>query len=213
MSMFKSTKQIEGEIDNFLDTVNEGALVFTEAVHCYLASDEALFMDKLKRIDDLEGRADQLRRHVETQLYRYSLIPEHRGDVLGLLENMDNVIDMMKENLFDFSVEKPKIPDEFDDSFVRLAEASRNAAEWVVVSARAFFRDPETVNDHLFKVYHYEREADQISLRLKEKIFSSSLDLASKIHLRYFVNNVERVSDMAEAVGERLAIYSIKRTV
>ena len=48
---------------------------------------------------------------------------------------------------------------------------------------------------------------------LKRNIFASDLDLAHKIHLRYFALNVELVSDRAEEVADRLAIYAIKRNI
>ena len=34
-----------------------------------------------------------------------------------------------------------------------------------------------------------------------------------KIHLRYFCLHVETLSDRAEGVADRLAIYTIKRTI
>ncbi len=69
------------------------------------------------------------------------------------------------------------------------------------------------MKDNLYKVHHYEKEADRISDALKRSIFASSLDLAHKIQLRYFAMNVEKVSDKAEDVADRLAIYAIKRTL
>ena len=49
--------------------------------------------------------------------------------------------------------------------------------------------------------------------RLMYVFFASELDLAHKIHLRYFALNVEKVSNQAEAVADRLAIYAIKRNI
>ncbi len=82
------------------------------------------------------------------------------------------------------------------------------------MAARAFFRDITAVMDHLFKVHHYESAADKLSDALKRQVFrSGEIDLAHKTQLRYFANNVEQVSDEAEAVADRLAIYTIKRTI
>lgn len=213
MPLFKSSKVLEKQIDDFLDTVGEGALVFREGVESYLDEDRDAFASALAKIDKLEGRADKVSREVESHLYRHSLIPEHRGDVLGLLENTDNIIDRMKTSLHQFSVEHPDIPGEFHDGYRKLAAASCQAAESVVASARAFFRDAQAVKDHLYKVHHFEQEADQISDSLKRRIFASELDLAHKTHLRYFALNVELVSDKAEEVADRLAIYAIKRRI
>lgn len=213
MPFYKSTKELELRIDAFLDTVAEGGLVFKEGVHAYLTEEGPDFQSLIKRIDKLEGRADTLSRDVESDLYRHSLIPEHRGDVLGLLENSDNIIDRIKTSLHQFCVESPQIPGEYHAGYIQLAEAGAAAVEAVTLSARAFFRDVDAVNDHLYKVYHFEKEADKISDALKRKIFASELELARKLHLRYFAMNVESVSDKAEEVADRLAIYSIKRRI
>ena len=39
------------------------------------------------------------------------------------------------------------------------------------------------------------------------------VELARKIHLRYFCLHVENISDRAEDVADRLSIYTIKRTI
>jgi len=213
MPLFRSSKIIENQIDEFLDVVAEGSLVYREGVKAYLEGDCQDFEARIIAIDKLESRADKLSKEVEANLYSQSLIPEHRGDVLGLLENSDNIIDTAKTSLYQFSVEQPDIPEDLNVLYLKLAEASYQAVEAVIVSARAFFRDVDSVKDNLYKVHHYEKEADNISDTLKRKIFSSSLDLAHKIHLRYFALNVEKVSDKAEDVADRLAIYAIKRTI
>jgi len=213
MRLFGSSRVVEAQIDEFFDAVAEGMLVYRNGVQAYLDSKEAEFQNSIEMIEKLEAKADKLSSEVESHLYSHALIPEHRGDVLGLLENTDNIIDTAKTSLYQFSVEQPEIPDVFDQGFLKLAEASHLAAEAVIVSARAFFRDVASIKDSLFKVHHYEKEADRISDQLKRAIFASKLDLARKVHLRYFALNVERISDRAEEVADRLAIYAIKRSI
>ena len=213
MPLFQSGRSIETKIDNFFDTIAEGGLVYRAGVLAYLADEKAEFSNTIIGIGKLEAKADKLSREVESYLYSHSLIPEHRGDVLGLLETSDNIIDTAKSCLNQFSVEQPDVPVEFHDGYRKLAEAGCEAVEAVIVSARAFFKDVKTVKDNLYKVHHFEKEADEISDRLKRAIFASDLDLAQKIHLRYFALNVEKVSDEAEQVADRLAIYAIKRTI
>ena len=213
MPLFKSSRALESQIDDFLDAVAEGGLVYRSGVRAYLTGEATDFAACITKIDKLEAQADKVSKTVEADLYRHSLIPEHRGDVLGLLETTDNVIDALKSSLHQFAVEHPAIPDEFNAGFLKLAEASAASVEAVVICARAFFRDSDLVQDNLFKVHHYESEADTISDALKRRIFASDLELAHKIHLRYFARRVEEVSDKAEEVADRLAIYVIKRKI
>jgi uncharacterized protein Yka (UPF0111/DUF47 family) len=86
------------------------------------------------------------------------------------------------------------------------------AAESIVLASRAFFRNIESVGDHMHKVMFYEKEADKVSTRLKRAIFSSALPLYHKAHLRNFVEHIDNVADRSEDVADRLAIYTIKRS-
>ncbi len=212
--IFGRTKALEGEIDDFLDNLSESGMLFKHAIEIYLragATDE--FEEKLKHVNTLESDADKLRRSIERQLYAHTLIPESRGDVLGLIENLDSIINLMEGSLWSFSIETPDIPEEFHTDFKELATMSVHAVEHVVMASRAFFTNVEDANNHTHKVMFYEKESDKISTKLKRAIFGSELELARKAHVRNFVEHVDNVADSAEDVADRLAIYVIKRTV
>ena len=213
MQIFKRTRMLESQIDEFLDAVIEGVLVFRMGVHDYLNHSQATFNERLKALNHLESRADELRRRIENQLYSHSLLPDHRGDVLGLLESMDNVIDVANHTLEQFGVETPDIPPARHSEYIELAEAVTRAADAVVQATWAFFKDIKAVKNHINKVYFYEKEADRISDTLKREIFKMDLDLSRKIHLGNFAHHVDSVADKAEAVADRLNIYTIKRSL
>ena len=212
MPFYGNTRSLERKLDEFHDTLTEGSLVFREAITAYLDDAEDVFARKLADIDKLESRADRLSAEVEAALYSQSLIPEHRGDVLGLLEHGDEIIDRAQTCLQRFDVERPSIPECWRPHYRRLAEASYQAADAAICASRRFFREPSAVSDFLVKVQHHESEADEIGLDLRRGIFSDqALDLAHRQHLRYFAETVDRVADVAEDVADRLAIYVIKR--
>lgn len=213
MGILGNTQTIIHQIDEFLDKVSEGSMIFKPSINSYLLKDMQEFEERIQQVEILEAQADKASRTAENQLYSKSLIPEYRGDVLGLLENTDTVLDTIKTTLKLFIQEHPEIRQEFHSGFLALAEASANAAEAAVLAARMFFREVRSVQERLHKVIHFEHEADRISDNLKRAIFASDLDLAHKIHLRYFALNVERVSDAAEEVANRLNISAIKRMI
>lgn len=212
--LFKATRLLENQIDEYLDTVSQGLIVFGEGVRHYLERDHSRFEERIKAIERLEGMADSLRRSIEGGLYGHSLIPEHRGDVLQLLESIDDLIDMAKETLNQFLVEQPFIPEPLNRHYTELAHTSIQAGEAVIVATRAFFKNLSAVKDHLHKVYFFEKEADAIGNRLKLAVFQSDeLELAQKMHLRYFALHIDNIADEAESVADRLTIYAIKRTL
>ena len=214
LSPFRRTKALEDEIDKYLDMLSESALLFRRAVQIYLADGcTEEFDEKLHHVNSLESKADGLRRSIESQLYSQTLIPESRGDVLGLMENLDSVLNLCEGGLWAFSIETPAIPEEFHGDFAVLVEQVVNTVESLVLASRAFFRNIEAVQDHMHKVMFYEKQADKVSTKLKRAIFASELPLSHKAHLRNFVEHIDNLADCSEDVADRLAIYTIKRTV
>lgn len=214
MSVFKRSKHLENQIDEMLDAISQGMIIYEEAITGYFDNDFEKFKDRIKNIDMLEGKADQLRRNIENDLYQHSLIPEHRGDVLGLLESIDEVIDNAKETLYQFLVEQPYFMDDISKNFKDLTATSVKSADALVNATRAFFRDVNSVKDHLHKVYFYEKEADNIHFKLKLKLFQNdAYNLPQKMHLRYFALHIDHLADISESVADRLSIYTIKRTI
>lgn len=214
LGLFSGSKSLENQLDEFLDLLSESGILYRAALIYYLdngGSANESFQQKVKQVDEVETRADTLRRGIELSLYEKSLIPESRGDMLSLLEDLDFLINRFEENLYSYSIENPQFPSEFHQLMKQLIEQVALSVEAVVMAARSFLRDVNAVRDHIHKVMFYEHEADQFAMALKTLIFNSDLPLEHKAHLRHFVDKVEGVSNQAEDVADWLAIYTIKR--
>lgn len=208
----KKTKKLETQIDEFLDKILSGSLQFKQGVKYYLENLNDMFEKSLNEIATTENSADDLRKTIETKLYLHTLIPEYRGDVLGLLESVDKVMNKSKETIFQFSVEKPNILPEFTGLLMELTNTSVTSVEYMVYAVRAYFSDYQKVRDNINKSVFYEKEADILADKLKRNIFANqNLGLAEKIHLRYFTYHIEQIADSAEDVCDRLSIAVIKR--
>ena len=113
-SLFGQTKQLEREIDQFVDILSEVGLVFKSIVPLYLDSGSTdKFDEMVKQVSVMESKADKITKEVERTLYEETLIPDARSDVLRLLEHMDELIGMYQGNCYHFSIQKPDFPKEF----------------------------------------------------------------------------------------------------
>ena len=213
-SLFGRTRALENQVDEFLDKVSEAGLVFSRAVRVYLEDGACAEFDAfLTRESNIEQRADSLRRNIELELYARTLIPDLRGDVLRLLEDIDSLVNAFEGHLFRISIQEPEIPEQFHKGFIDLTETVVTCVDSVVLAARAFFRDIEAVRDHASKTMFFESEADRTSTKLQRAIFAADLPLERKIHMRYFVERIDDVANKAEDVADSLQIYTIKRKV
>ena len=213
--LFNRAKTVEANIDKYLDNILKAALVFDQAMKDYFEGKTENFEVKTEDIKKLESESDDVRRDIKHTLYKELLIPDARGDVLGLLESLDDVIDTAQTILIRFSIEKPIVWDELKNDFLELSATSTKCVEEIVTAARAFFREPSNVAACLVKVHFFEHEADKIEERIMRKAFDGDFieKFSEKVHMRYFAERISLLADEAEAVADRLDIYTIKRTV
>jgi hypothetical protein len=211
--LFKKIKNLESQIDNYLDMVVKGGFLFKQGIKYFLEEQTEEFESRLVSIDTTESDADNLRRKIERRLYTETLIPESRGDVLGLLEACDKVLNKTAETLHQFSVEIPFILPEVKNYYLELADISVSALEEMVAAVRSYFTDINLVRDHINKVQLYESESDKIAEKIKRIVFRSDIRLSQKMHMRYFALHIESIADEAEDVCDRLSIAAVKRFI
>jgi len=209
--LFRKTKELESQIDDYLDIVDRSALIFLQGLKFYFENRKDEFEQRYHDLRAMESKGDFLRRDIENKLYTHTLIPEFRGDVLGLLESSDTVLNRMAITLLNFSIENPEILEELWPQYIDLAEAASLAVENMVKAIRTYFRDLSAVRDYINKTLFYEKESDRISEKIKREIFQKDIELSRKAHMRVFVHHIELIADEAEDVCDRLAIATAKR--
>ena len=213
-SLFGETKKLEREIDEFVDILSEVGLVFKSIIPNYLSNGSSEQFDQMvEKVRDMESKADKITKEVERTLYEETLIPDARSDVLRLLEHLDEVIGMYQGNCYHFSIQKPDFPKEFHSDLTELTETVVNCVESLCLTVRSFFRDIKSVRDNAHKVTFFEKESDIKMTALARRIFDSNLSLDQKMHLRYFVEKIDRICDQAEDIADEIQIYAIKRSV
>ncbi len=212
--ILKKRLDVGREFDVFLDKVSEAGLLFKTGVEAYLSDNIDSFEKKIEDIIETEHDGDALRRDLEETLYVQTLIPESRGDVLELLENMDALLDRFKGALWKFNIERPQVIQELNDDFRELTGIVVEAVEAIVRSSRAFFKDLSSVADHIHKVPYWESQSDKIASKLQQTIFrQEGFSLSEKLQLRDFVKHIDKIADRAEDVSDKLRIYVLKRSL
>lgn len=214
--LFGRSKELEIEINEYLDLVNQGSLIFKRDLNRYIKKKLELFENSLVDIQKIENDADDHQKDIKYKLYKYMLIPDSRADVLGIIEEIDTITDLAKKVIYEISIEKPEIPKKLEADFLELVENSAEAVDMLVKAVRAFFEEISQVNNYVNKVHYFEHQADENEERLKRKIFSeecSDIEIAYKIQLRYFIEEIAALSDQAETVSENVLVAAVKRRV
>ena len=212
MSFYKNHQhELIKSINLFLDNILEINNNFEKLIKEFFLKNYSNVQQITEKISSLESECDKLRRDTERKIYKETLIPDQRGDVLGMLENLDKIPGQFQGNAHRINTEKPNIYDDLHDDFYKLVQNNSICVRLLVSGSREFFTNPQKTIDECLKVSKQESVGDLLSTKLKNAIFNNNdIDLAVKIHLRYFVEIIDEVSNLAEYVADRLIISSIK---
>ncbi|GAA6251161.1 DUF47 family protein [Bacteroides thetaiotaomicron] len=209
----KQTRNTIENINKFFDTIDQALLVFKDGVKNYLYGHTELFYGNMQTMNTLETETNSLRRQIESNLYSQSALTQMRGDIMGLMERLDHMVDILNDNLIQFEIERPYIPSDLNADFIKLTELSVLSVESVIPAAKAYFRSPDVITEKIHRVYFYEKESNKQAQSIKRKVFHDmkALKLSEKFHLRYFALHIETLSDSAEKTADLLSIMAIKR--
>lgn len=207
--------RLVGTLDRLLDTVDHCLIIFKEGVRNYLYADSAAFRDNLSSMASLETESSALQRDIENMLYSRGSLVRYRGDIMRLLERFEHIVSIISNDLIQFEIESPNIPQELKTDFIRLSQTASLSVETTIPATKAYFTDPARVAELTSRVFIYEKEAVKQSQSIKRNVFHGmdTLKLSEKFHLRYFALHIEDLSRAAVKVAEQLSVMAIKRTL
>ena len=138
---FQKTQLLINEIDEFLDKVSEASMLVEKTIEHYIAQGpDELLEDRLEQIFTIEARADEVRRSIATVMYTQMLMPDTRGDILNLLNDLDNVVDDSTHFIAGIAIGRPEIPSEFHAGFEELTQEVMKSTQFMIQAARAYFK-------------------------------------------------------------------------
>lgn len=211
---FQTTRQLIAQGDEFFDRVADAVSVLARAFQQYLdrGPDESLD-ERALQIRTIEARADELRRGVANVLYSQMLMPDTRGDVLSLLASVDRVLDDCVHLVVGISIQHPELDAQWTELVRSMVDDVVKAAQALVQGARAYFKDPSAVRDHVGRVAFHEKEATNTMLKIGVQLRDSALPRERKRELLDWLARVRQLASQASDVGDELAILAVKRAL
>ncbi len=210
---FKAEEKLQQEIFEYFKRVDSCMEQFYEGMLFHFAAVAGKHEPDEGQTHALESRADDLRRDIEMTLYGKALLPESRGDILGLLETMDRVPNAAETALNIIETEMVEIPDVLKDDFRELLDLNMAAYRQLRKTADVLFNNPKQTLYEVKDVDVKESASDRLERKLIRAIFASDMDKADKILLKDVVVAIGNVSDRAENAADRMAIIAIKRRI
>ncbi|PNR94592.1 TIGR00153 family protein [Petrotoga sp. 9PWA.NaAc.5.4] len=216
MKLFFGKKE-EKIIDLFskhLSKIEEGLSSFEEMVVSYLNNDKEKTKETLEKISEIESEADSLRRKTESVMYEGAFLPNFRGDLLGLIEAADKVMNKIQSVSEILEFQKPNIPEEFKEDFLGQIQLVKKSYKFLKKSIESLFENIEKGHEFVKKVEEYEHKEDILEKALIKKLFDmEKLQLAEKIQLKDLFLQIGDIADRAEDASDRVEIIILKRNI
>lgn len=213
MIFFKKEKEVNELIIKYINKVDESLSTALKTLDSYFKEDinEAKRLSRM--VDKLEEQADLIRYDIRDILYAGAFMPLLREDIFKLIETVDEVCNAGEVCCDFFLEQRPEIPDELKPGFVIATHESFSISAPIKQAVLCFIMGEgplEKAREYSKTIGRKESEVDKIEWDLTRKIFTSSLDLSRKIHLKDCLSTITAVSDRAEDAADRLRLVTIK---
>ena len=195
----RKQRHIQSLLDQYLLQWAACTRVFREAWQTYLSEGVGqAFSFKVDQTHKEESRADDLRRQIELELYGKALLPESRGDILGVLESVDRLLTDAEWVLYELQLQELVIPESLRDEFDRLTHIAADCCDAIGVAVRGLFVEMapvEEIRARAKRIDQIESESDHLERELIRAIFQLNMGAGKKVLLKDVVMRLARVSD------------------
>ncbi|MAE63810.1 MAG: hypothetical protein CMJ18_06015 [Phycisphaeraceae bacterium] len=210
---WKKERQVEQVLDEYLGQAADCVRTFVLAIDAYL--DDGInerFEQLLEQTHHYESEADDKRRQIERTMYRRELIPESRGDILGVLEALDLIPNRCESVLYQIWTQSIIFPAQFAVDLKEMVRINAESTSVLFDTVRLLFRGTDKVDDGARHVDDLEGQSDRLERQMIRSIFQSDVDKVDMLLLKELVLEIGAISDRAENAADRLSNIAVKRS-
>ena len=211
---FKKEQQVQQALDEYIEVLKSAQENFQKAMQVYF--EKGLCEDfnfAVEQTHKWESRADDIRYAVESLMYEKALIPESRGDILGLLESIDDLPGLFDRCLYMLETQRIDLPSVVHADVQEMISRSTDAGHALFDQVVALLSGTGDVRDKIKLIDENESLIDHIERRVVRTIFDSDIDPFRKLLVKEYIIQLGEISDLLEKVSRRVYILSVKRRV
>lgn len=211
---WKKHKEIEALVLEHLGHVDATLQAFSRSLDAYLREGDVETADRYAlETHQAEGRADDARRRIETQLLSGSLLPTSRRDILQIIEQVDRLANAAEEILDYLLLQRVEVPDEIMPEITEIGVQSSDVFTEVKAAVTGLFRKVDEALEHTKVIEHLEGEVDHLERRATKRLFALDIELARKLQISGFIQRLVRLSDRAEDLSDLIELIVAARRV
>lgn len=207
-------KKLFNNIIGFLNSADEVMKNFEKGLKHYLKNGiDAKFNELMDMTNKYESKTDDILHDITISLYKKSLLPESREDILILLNKIDDIVDEANLILKFIYTHNLKFHSLLKEDTKEMMKISIKAFELTVDCVKDLFDKRDNIISYTGKIDSYESICDSLQFKMIKNIFDSDIKDFDKIILRDFVNDIAEISDLCEQASHMITVMNIKRVV
>jgi len=199
-------------IDRHLEAVESTIIKLRELVEAYINGEIEKAESLMSEVEEMERKADNLRREIETMLYQGAFLPVNRGDYARLSELVDSVADAAESAAHSLILAKPKVPADLKQEILKLLDYSLRTYQLLEKAVKALNTDVDEAIEYAKKTEIAEEDADKIEYSLLRKVFESEkITTFAKIIWDKVITKIGDIADRAEDASDQVLLMALKR--
>ena len=212
--LFKKQRQVESLIYGYLENLRIVKDRFSSAMNLCLENSRCEDFDFLTgQTHKFESKADDVREEIKNLMYGKALIPESRGDIMGLVEEIDRIPGIFQRILYTISTQKLSIPEFIVPDVKELISISLVSFDLMVEQVEVLFKRKGGMRILVATIDNNESHCDHIERSIITKVFDSEIDPFQKLQLKDLVIGMGEIPDQIDTVSKQINIISMKRIV
>ena len=193
---------------NFFELFNQHGTHIAEGARAFMAMvknyrDEPLRLKYAGEVDTAEKAADKITAEVNRLLHKTFITPIDREQIHGLINAMDDILDLLQDSAEVMALYDLKI---LNEDVTRLGEISARCCERVqhVVTLLPKLSQPAVAEAALKtceEIDQLESDADRVMRSAMSKLFRDNIEVRELIKLKAVYEHLESISDRCEDVA------------
>ena len=212
--LFRKQRQVQLLVEKYMTNLRNSQETFFQAIDSCLGGNVMnTFKILAEETHRFESKADDVREELKTLMYGKVLLPDARGDIMGLLESIDQIPHLFETILTIIQTQKLAIPDLVVSDVRELVSVSMETCDLMTEQVEDLLKRGRRIPELLKVIDGKESQCDVIERRIITRLFDSDIDPFVIIQLKELVIFLGEISDQADRVSKQINIISLKRTV
>lgn len=213
--LFKKEHHVERLIYAYLDNIKLSQESFGNALQeCFLHGEKCEnFEFFLQQTHKYESKADDVRQEINDLMYGKALIPDSRGDIMGLLAALDVIPHLFENILYMIQTQRIELPELLRVDLKALVNLCLETCDLLYHQTEALFKKSAHIRELFNTIDTNESHCDHFERTLITKLFDSDTDPFLKLQLKELILEIGEIANQADRVSKRINIISMKRRV